>query len=199
MRSNGSDRKSRHCDADDGRLNFREGWRGHLCERRFASFVLDEPYLLTAARHVELNPVRAELITAGKRHPWSSAAADVRGKGDTLVRVASLFELAPNGRAFLAGAIREADATLLRVQECAGRPPGEEAFLGDARTGPWQDLRTAQTVTQGQAAELSMVSPEPVAHIPKQPLLTAPESGITYQDKSETIDGAIWLANATKH
>ena len=30
-------------------VNFREGWRGHLWQERFASFVLDERYLLTAA------------------------------------------------------------------------------------------------------------------------------------------------------
>ena len=41
------------------RVNLREGWRGHLWQERFSSFVLDEPYLLTSARYVELNPVRA--------------------------------------------------------------------------------------------------------------------------------------------
>ena len=40
-------------------INFREGWRGHLWQGRFASFVLDEEYLLAATRYVELNPVRA--------------------------------------------------------------------------------------------------------------------------------------------
>jgi putative transposase len=38
------------------RINFREGWRGHLWQGRFASFVMDEDHLLTAARYVELNP-----------------------------------------------------------------------------------------------------------------------------------------------
>ena len=38
-------------------INFREGWRVHLWQGKFAAFVLDEPYLLTAARYVELNPV----------------------------------------------------------------------------------------------------------------------------------------------
>ena len=41
-------------------VNFREGWRGHLWQGRFASFVLDEPYVLTAARYVELNPNTVE-------------------------------------------------------------------------------------------------------------------------------------------
>ena len=32
------------------RINFREKWRGYLWQGRFASFVIDEPYLLAAAR-----------------------------------------------------------------------------------------------------------------------------------------------------
>ena len=32
------------------RINFREGWRGHLWQGRFASFVMEEPHLLAAAR-----------------------------------------------------------------------------------------------------------------------------------------------------
>jgi REP-associated tyrosine transposase len=67
-------------------INFREGWRGHLWQRRFSSCVLDEPYLLTASRYVELNPLRAGLVEAPGRYRWSSAAAHVRGKDDTLVR-----------------------------------------------------------------------------------------------------------------
>src|SRR5713226_6773856 len=70
------------------RVNFREGWRGHLWQGRFASFALDEPYLLTAARYVELNPVRAGLVNAPSRYRWSSAAAHLRGRDDALVQVA---------------------------------------------------------------------------------------------------------------
>jgi len=110
-------------------VNFREGWRGHLWQGRFASFVLDEPYLLTAARYVELNPVRAGLVRAPSRYRWSSAAAHVRGRDDTLVRVAPLHALAPNRRAFLARVIREKDVKLLRAHEHTGRPLGDEAFL----------------------------------------------------------------------
>ena len=38
-------------------MNFPEGWRGHLWQGRFASFVMDEDHLLTAARYMEINPV----------------------------------------------------------------------------------------------------------------------------------------------
>lgn len=109
-------------------VNFREGWRGHLWQGRFASFVLDEPYVLTAARYVELNPVRAGLVNAPSRYRWSSAAAHVRGQDDALVQVAPLLKLAPPWRGFLARVIREEDIKLLRAHEQTV-PLGDEEFL----------------------------------------------------------------------
>ena len=61
------------------RVNFREGWRGHLWQGRFASFAMDDRYLLRAARYVELNPVRARLCRVPWRWRWSSAAAHLAG------------------------------------------------------------------------------------------------------------------------
>jgi putative transposase len=110
-------------------VNFREGWRGHLWQGRFSSFVLDEPYLLTDSRYVELNPVRAGLDAAPSRYRWSSAAARVRGKDDTLVHVAPLLRLAPNWRAFLARVVRAEEFALLRAHANTGGPLGDEAFL----------------------------------------------------------------------
>ena len=110
-------------------VNLREEWRGHLWQGRFASFVLDEPYVLTAARYVELNPVRTGLVNAPSRYRWSSAAAHVRGKDDALVQVAPLLKLAPPWRRFLARVIREEDIKLLRAHEQTGRPLGDEEFL----------------------------------------------------------------------
>jgi len=72
------DRRARHS-------NFREGWRGHLWQGRFASFVLDESYPLTAARYVELNPVRADSVNAPRRHRWSSATARLPGPDEALI------------------------------------------------------------------------------------------------------------------
>ena len=42
-------------------INFRQGWRKHLWQARFHSFVTDGPHLLSAARYIERNPVRAGL------------------------------------------------------------------------------------------------------------------------------------------
>ncbi|MDA3896951.1 MAG: transposase, partial [Desulfobacteraceae bacterium] len=43
------------------RINFSKGWRGHLWQERFSSFVMDERYLLACARYIENNPVLAKL------------------------------------------------------------------------------------------------------------------------------------------
>src|SRR5207245_711623 len=64
------------------RINFREGWRGHLWQGRFASFVMDEDYLLAAARYVERNPVRARMVTSAGQYRWSSASAHLKGQDD---------------------------------------------------------------------------------------------------------------------
>ena len=89
------------------RINFREGWRRHLWQGRFASFVMDERYLLAAARYVELNPVRAKPVVAPSDYPWSSARAHLKGKDDALVRVAPLLPMAGNWRRLLTSAVSE--------------------------------------------------------------------------------------------
>ena len=81
------------------RINFREGWRGHLWQGRFASSVMDEDHLLTAARYVEFNPMRAGLVQAPSRYRWSSVAAHLKGRDDALVQVAPLLQMAPNSPA----------------------------------------------------------------------------------------------------
>lgn len=49
------------------RINAREGWKGHLWQERFHSSVMDENYLLSTVRYVELNPVRARLCDQADR------------------------------------------------------------------------------------------------------------------------------------
>jgi putative transposase len=111
------------------RINFREGWRGHLWQGRFASFAMEERYLLRAARYVELNPVRAKLCRAPWRWRWSSAAAHVAGRDDGLARVTPLLERVKDWRRFLTEAMTPEEMDLLRRHERTGRPLGEAAFL----------------------------------------------------------------------
>jgi len=110
-------------------VNFREGWRGHLFQGRFASFVMDERYLLAAARYVELNPVRAGLADKPWRWKWGSARAHRRGRDDALVTVKPLLDLVGDWQEFLSVPPSEEERNALRRHERTGRPLGSAAFL----------------------------------------------------------------------
>ena len=110
-------------------VNFREGWRGHLWQERFHSFVMDERHLLAAARYVERNPVRARLCATPQDWPWSSARAHLACKDDSLVSVRPLLELIPHWDAFV-GQTDAADfGELLHAHASTGRPLGPDSFV----------------------------------------------------------------------
>ena len=48
---------------------------GRLWQSRFYSCVLDDPHFLAALAYVDLNPVRARIVTQASDYAWSSAAA----------------------------------------------------------------------------------------------------------------------------
>ena len=112
------------------RINFREGWRGHLWQGRFASFIMDEPYLLACAKYVELNPVRAKLIKKPEAWQWSSAGAHIQGKDDILVKTTPLLEIVnKNWSEFLAIDVHDSEIEIFRKHERTGRPLGTETFI----------------------------------------------------------------------
>jgi len=110
-------------------INFRQNWRGHLWQGRFASFPMDETYLLAAARYVEMNPVTAGIAEDAAAWPWSSARAHLAATDDELVTVAPLLEMAGDWRLFLAGAAEEEQVNDIRKHERTGRPLGSEGFV----------------------------------------------------------------------
>ena len=110
-------------------INFREGWRGCLWQGRFASFVMDEKHTLAAARYIELNPSRARLLADPTEYPYSSVAAHLDGKDNSLVRVRPLLELVSDWGEFLAGELDGEEGERLRAHERTGRPLGSETFL----------------------------------------------------------------------
>ena len=110
-------------------INFREGWRGHLFQERFASCVMDEAYLLAATRYVELNPVRAGLVKEPWQWKWSSAGAHLRRRNDALVKVEPLLDRVGDWAGFLREHPDEATCEALRRHERTGRPLGSVAFL----------------------------------------------------------------------
>ena len=111
------------------RVNFREGWRGYLWLGRFASFPMDERYLLAAARYVELNPVRAKLARTARAWKWSSARAHLAARDDGLVTVAPLLERAGDWKAFLAAGLDGAEHEAIRAGERTGRALGGKSFV----------------------------------------------------------------------
>jgi len=110
-------------------VNFREGWRGHLWQGRFASFVMDEDHLLTAIRYVELNPVKAGLAETPGAYAWSSARAHLARKDDALVQVQPMLAHVGDWAGYLALDMDEREAALMRRHERTGRPLGDAGFI----------------------------------------------------------------------
>jgi putative transposase len=112
------------------RVNFREGWRGHLWQGRFSSFILDQNYLLACTRYVELNPVRAGMVKNPQSWRWSSADAHAQRKDDILVRTKPLLAMIKSPwKKFLSVGIQESEMDLFRKHERTGRPIGDDAFI----------------------------------------------------------------------
>lgn len=86
---------------------FGRGGGGHLWQGRFASFPMDDAYLLAAARYVELNPVRAGLVEVPEAYPWSSASAHLAERDDGLVRVAPLLARVGDWREFMSAGLKD--------------------------------------------------------------------------------------------
>ena len=112
------------------RVNFREEWRGHLWQDRFASYVMDEHHLLSCIRYIEMNPVRAKLVSNPAEWRWSSARAHLDGRDDALVRVGPLLEMVNLDWAeFLGQAMAAGEIAAMRKHERTGRPLGDPAFV----------------------------------------------------------------------
>ena len=111
------------------RINFREGWRGHLWQERFHSFVMDEPHMLAAVRYVELNPVRAKLCQRADDWKWSSALAHLNRSDDALVTVTPMLERISNWANYLATTESAERLEALRSYSRTGRPAGSKTFI----------------------------------------------------------------------
>ena len=104
--------------------SFREGWRSHLWQGRFASFPMAEAHLYAATRYVELDPVRAKLVSDPTEYRWSSARAHVKGQDDGLVKVQPLLDRFGDWPVLLASGLSEEDGEVIRSHERTGRPLG---------------------------------------------------------------------------
>lgn len=68
------------------------GRTGTLWEGRYkASLVDSERYLLACYRYIELNPVRAGMVSSPGEYQWSSYRCNAEGFGDPLIRQHEVF------------------------------------------------------------------------------------------------------------
>jgi len=123
------------------RINFREGWRGHLWQERFHSSVMDERYLLATVRYVELNPVRAGLCRKPEDWPWSSARAHLDGGNDALVTVEPMLSRVDDWSAYLAETSDRKTTETIRQHTRTGRPAGTDRFLDQLESITGRSIR----------------------------------------------------------
>ena len=90
-----------------------------------------------AARYIELNPIRAGLVSTPEEYPWSSAAAHLAELDDELVRAEPLIALCRDWHDYLMQPFPAEQWDALRKHERTGRPLGADAFVADLerRTG----------------------------------------------------------------
>ncbi len=113
-------------------INFREHWKGYLWQGRFASYPMNESWLLKAAAYVELNPVKAGMVKNAWDYRWSSVHAHLAGNDDNgMIQTAKLLSLAGDWKAYLKDA-QAYPGNEFEQHERTGRPLGDEGFIEKA-------------------------------------------------------------------
>jgi putative transposase len=78
-------------------FNLRYKRTGTLWEGRYRATVVDtERYLFQCMRYIELNPVRAGMVTHPEDFAWSSYRANAEGQADQLITPHALYERLSN-------------------------------------------------------------------------------------------------------
>jgi len=111
-------------------VNLRHGWSGHLWANRFHSSLLDEIHLRNAICYVELNPVRAGMVTRAEDYRWSSARFHCFGAEDRLV--STTLGYVTDGRQWaewLSEGLPDAAAGTLRRNTATGRPSADPDYV----------------------------------------------------------------------
>ncbi|KKO47422.1 transposase [Arsukibacterium ikkense] len=127
-------------------FNYTYGRSGTLWEGRYKSTVEDaDNYLLTVYRYIELNPVRANMVSHAAEYPWSSYRGNALGKAIQLLTPHALYwqlgktdnERQSAYRALFSGQIPERDLAAIRQATNKAWVLGDERFKAQiaARTG----------------------------------------------------------------
>lgn len=130
-------------------INLREDWRGYFWQGRFASFVMDEHHLLAAARYIELNPVRAGLVSRPEEYPWSSCRAHLLMTKDPLVKVDPLLKFTDSWEKFIQVPVDIEQKDSLKKHERTGRPLGNKLFISELESKTGRFLKKKKTGPKG--------------------------------------------------
>lgn len=115
-------------------LNTRRQRKGHLWQNRFYSCALGRQHLWVALRYVEMNPVRANLVTRPENYPWSSAAAHLGFSSRTGFLDWNFYEEVGGlgqWQELLARPEELAEVRALQHGTFTGRPVGDAEFMAD--------------------------------------------------------------------
>lgn len=123
------------------RVNAEQGWRGHLWQARFSSFVMDEAHLLAVVRYIELNPVRAGLCARAEDWRWSSVHAHLNAVNDDLVDISPMHERISDWRGYLLEKDEPGILDNIRALTKTGRPAGDDKFIAELEAATGRRLR----------------------------------------------------------
>lgn len=143
-------------------FNHCHGRTGTLWEGRYKSTLVDtENYLLTLYRYIELNPVRAAMVTHASEYPWSSYQANALGKPIQLLSPHALYRQLGESdsarqaayRALFRGRMLERDLAEIREATNKAWVLGDERFKAqiEAKTG-------RRTVPRGRGGDRKSVA-----------------------------------------
>jgi putative transposase len=139
---------------------------GTLWEGRYRASVIDsERYLLTCMRYIELNPVRAALVSRPVDYAWSSHSANALGVFDPLVRTHEVYDrLGPNTddcrvayRALFSSALAAPDVDAIREATHKNWALGSDEFRNHIEC---VSGRRAAPAKNGRPARRTIVSHE---------------------------------------
>jgi putative transposase len=140
--------------------NARHCWTGNLWANRFYSTALDDAHLWAAVRYVELNPVRAGLVSNALAWPWSSARCHAGLCADMLLHPDRPFPSSEDNWAeFLAVDLSSEELSLIRTNTQTGRPTGSSEFIAGLERQTGRLLRPAKRGRKPQVVP----SPESVS------------------------------------
>ncbi|MCX7983262.1 MAG: transposase [Syntrophales bacterium] len=103
---------------------------GHVWQGRFFSCILDEKHLYAAIRYIELNPVRAGLVSEPQEYRWSSARGHFGMEVDPLLRNPSpIKQSIEDWRLFLTLPEDEEAVRKIKKYTHSGLPCGDDNFI----------------------------------------------------------------------